>query len=265
MITDSYSNVGMLQGTNEFRRQQQEIDRERVLSMFPTDSTSPTIEGSLSTFSGIASDFGCLSEEELRSDSAYIAYYYSNANLNPRLPPPLQRLQGAGATNAVALGGIGDNRKFNQDDKGADHKSLFSMQLGVDVEDGDIGTEDEKEWGRDGLIGLRGLGLGIQQKIVDEMIQATYPQYIIFLDLEEIGQKGFTSTAQCHACCTSSFFFLLTSFKGLWAYCSETSLEYRVHILMQRSKAHLHSKNQHIRLSIFCFCFGCIIVTKYQP
>ncbi|KAH0664082.1 hypothetical protein KY284_029013 [Solanum tuberosum] len=171
MITDSYSNVGMLQGTNEFRRQQQEIDRERVLSMFPTDSTSPTVEGSLSTFSCIASDFGCLSEEELRSDSAYIAYYYSNVNLNPRLPPPLQRLQGAGATNAVALGGIGDNRKFNQDDKGADHKSLFSMQLGVDVEDGDIGTEDEKEWGRDGLIGLRGLGLGTQQKIVDEMIQ----------------------------------------------------------------------------------------------
>ncbi|KAL3365394.1 hypothetical protein AABB24_010505 [Solanum stoloniferum] len=171
MITDSYSNVGMLQGTNEFRRQQQEIDRERVLSMFPTDSTSPTVEGSLSTFSCIASDFGCLSEEELRSDSAYIAYYYSNVNLNPRLPPPLQRLQGAGATNAVALGGIGDNRKFNQDDKGADHKSFFSMQLGVDVEDGDIGIEDEKEWGRDGLIGLRGLGLGTQQKIVDEMIQ----------------------------------------------------------------------------------------------
>lgn len=29
------------------------------------------------------------SEEQLRSDPAYLAYYYSNVNLNPRLPPPL--------------------------------------------------------------------------------------------------------------------------------------------------------------------------------
>lgn len=31
----------------------------------------------------------CVSEEELRADPAYVAYYYSNVNLNPRIPPPL--------------------------------------------------------------------------------------------------------------------------------------------------------------------------------
>lgn len=32
---------------------------------------------------------GCDSEEQLRAHPAYLAYYYSNVNLNPRLPPPL--------------------------------------------------------------------------------------------------------------------------------------------------------------------------------
>lgn len=181
MITDSYSkmmsDVGMrsvLGGSNEFRRQQEENDRE---SMFRSDY----VEGSLSAFGGIAADFGCLSEEELKSDPAYIAYYYSNVNLNPFLPPPLLSKedwwQGAGGTNAAAygssvtLGGIRDKRKFNGGDKGADDTSLFSMQLGFGVEDGDIGTEDRKEWLRDGLIGSSGLGLGSQRKSVAEMIQ----------------------------------------------------------------------------------------------
>ncbi|XVE98819.1 hypothetical protein REPUB_Repub03eG0141300 [Reevesia pubescens] len=31
----------------------------------------------------------CQSEEQLRADPAYLAYYCSNVNLNPRLPPPL--------------------------------------------------------------------------------------------------------------------------------------------------------------------------------
>jgi len=31
----------------------------------------------------------CESEEQLRADPAYLAYYSSNVNLNPRLPPPL--------------------------------------------------------------------------------------------------------------------------------------------------------------------------------
>ncbi|KAF8103972.1 hypothetical protein N665_0182s0078 [Sinapis alba] len=48
-------------------------------------------EGSSSSSSEVFSmaieNYG--SEEELRSDPAYVAYYLSNINLNPRLPPPL--------------------------------------------------------------------------------------------------------------------------------------------------------------------------------
>ncbi|KAK4367185.1 hypothetical protein RND71_015065 [Anisodus tanguticus] len=121
----------------------------------------------------IAGDFGCRSIEELRSDPAYIAYYYSNVNLNPRLPPPLlskEEWRFAQGTNAaangtsMALGGIGDKRKLKE----VDDKSLFSMQLGFGVEDG---NGNGKEWRGDGLIGLRGLGLRTQQNGIAEMIQ----------------------------------------------------------------------------------------------
>ncbi|KAI7984484.1 hypothetical protein LOK49_LG15G01352 [Camellia lanceoleosa] len=104
------------------QRRQDVDDREKELNLFRSGSAPPTVEGSLSAvgglfnhsgggggdggFSGFAnnkSGNGFMSEEELRSDPAYLSYYYSNVNLNPRLPPPLmskedwrfaQRLQG---------------------------------------------------------------------------------------------------------------------------------------------------------------------------
>ncbi|TMW84641.1 hypothetical protein EJD97_024735 [Solanum chilense] len=224
MITDSYakmmSDIGMrsmLGGSNDFseelgmllserRRkqlQQQEVsDRERELSIYRSGSAPPTVEGSLNAFSGLmigsgsgggggdnVYDFGGLSEEELRSDPAYISYYYSNVNLNPRLPPPLlskedwryaQRLQGSGgggnvgsSGNSPVLGGIGDRRKGNRGeaDKGKDVESLFSMPMGFGAINEENGREARKEWGGDGLIGLPGLGLGSRQMSITEMIQ----------------------------------------------------------------------------------------------
>ncbi|VVA99019.1 unnamed protein product [Arabis nemorensis] len=47
------------------------------------------------------------SEEEIRSDPAYVAYYLSNINLNPRLPPPLISRENQHLVHH--LGGIGDN------------------------------------------------------------------------------------------------------------------------------------------------------------
>ena len=55
------------------------------------------------------------SEEQIRSDPAYLAYYYRNHHLNPRLPPPIlthanfhlaQRLQAAGLSRAGEGGGL---------------------------------------------------------------------------------------------------------------------------------------------------------------
>ncbi|XP_052174806.1 pumilio homolog 5 isoform X2 [Diospyros lotus] len=48
---------------------------------------SSSLNASLATFS--SSIGNCKSEEQLRADPSYAAYYYSNVNLNPRLPPPI--------------------------------------------------------------------------------------------------------------------------------------------------------------------------------
>ncbi|KAA8539484.1 hypothetical protein F0562_026176 [Nyssa sinensis] len=207
MITDGYSKMitdigmrSMLQ-SNDYgedlglllreQRRQEVSDRERELNLYRSGSAPPTVEGSLSAVGGLyghsgggAIDFGGVSEEDLRSDPAYVSYYYSNVNLNPRLPPPLlskedwrfaQRLQGSSGSSAS--GGIGDRRKVNRGgDDGGNNSSLFSMQLGFNGKKEENGIELRKpqgvaEWGGDGLIGLPGLGLGSRQKSIAEIIQ----------------------------------------------------------------------------------------------
>ncbi|RZB62895.1 Pumilio-like 2 isoform A [Glycine soja] len=191
--------IGML--LREQRRQEVD-DRERELNLYRSGSAPPTVEGSLSAvgglfggggggagtaagavfseFSGAKSGNGFSSEEELRSDPAYLSYYYSNVNLNPRLPPPLlskedwrftQRLKGG----ASVLGGIGDRRKVNRaDDNGG--RSLFATPPGFNMRKQESEVESENprgsaEWGGDGLIGLPGLGLGSKQKSLAEIFQ----------------------------------------------------------------------------------------------
>ncbi|KAI8539989.1 hypothetical protein RHMOL_Rhmol09G0225700 [Rhododendron molle] len=149
MITESYSkmmtDVGM-----------RSIDYGEELSVYRSGSAPPTVEGSLSAVGGLFGGHGGgFTEEEMRSDPAYISYYYSNVNLNPRLPPPMlskedwrfaQRLQGSG-------GSIGDRRKVSRGgDDGSD-------------------SRNRAEWGGDGLIGLSGLGLGSRKKSIAEIIQ----------------------------------------------------------------------------------------------
>lgn len=68
-------------------------------------SAPPNMEGSLASIKNLlmqhssrlnsslanlgSSIESCVPEEQVRSDPAYFAYYTSNINLNPRLPPPL--------------------------------------------------------------------------------------------------------------------------------------------------------------------------------
>nr|GMC72933.1 pumilio homolog 4 [Ipomoea batatas] len=136
------------------KRQQQQIDRsllferESELNIFRSGSAPPTVEGSLSAVgslfrnpnfslfdngNGNGGSGGALTEEEIRSHPAYLAYYYSHENLNPRLPPPLlsredwrvaQRFQQAGGS---AFSGIVDWRSNGFLDEGGS-SSLFSMQ-----------------------------------------------------------------------------------------------------------------------------------------
>ncbi|KAL5717296.1 hypothetical protein ACHQM5_010328 [Ranunculus cassubicifolius] len=172
------------------QRRQESNDRERELNLYRSGSAPPTVEGSLAAVGGLynhghgggdfsLSDFngsknGFVSEEELRSDPAYHTYYYSNVNLNPRLPPPLlskedwrsaQRFQGGGG----GVGGIGDRRKVHRvDDGGA--KSLFSSQPGFGSQKEESDAEAKKkhsEWEGNGLIGFSGIGLGRQKSFAE--------------------------------------------------------------------------------------------------
>lgn len=152
-----------------------ESDRERELSRLRSGSAPPTVQGSLGGgfFDGNGgSDF---TEEELRADPSYSSYYYQNVNLNPRLPPPLDRpsarhVQGpSGPRGSLA---VGDRRRVNQIGGGGGD-SLFSMQPGFGSKDEHI--SQGSEWSSDGFIGFSGLGLGNQQKSIADMIQVENP------------------------------------------------------------------------------------------
>ena len=118
-------------------------------------SAPPSMEGSLAAIKNIlmqqnsnpnsslanlsSAIENCMSEEELRSDPAYVAYYSSNINLNPRLPPPLisqenQRLM-------RHMGVFGNNwRSTSVDDSGNGSLHLSQVSLSTHTEESENDT-----------------------------------------------------------------------------------------------------------------------------
>ncbi|XP_068639998.1 pumilio homolog 1-like [Aristolochia californica] len=173
------------------------FDTERELNIYRSGSAPPTVEGSLTAAGSLfrvgGSDFppvclnknSLLSDQELLSHPAYLSYYYSHENQNPRLPPPLltkedwriaQRFQ-AGSSS---FGGIGDRRKKEIVDDGIS-KSLFSLQPGqrgdeeiIRPKKVNLTRQPSAEWlerEADGLIGLAGVRLGARTKSLADMLQ----------------------------------------------------------------------------------------------
>lgn len=92
MITDTYPN--MMPDISMRSMLKNRADYSEELDIHRSGSAPPTVEGSLNAVGGLfdakrSDGKGFVSEEELRTDPAYVNYYYSNVNLNPRLPPPL--------------------------------------------------------------------------------------------------------------------------------------------------------------------------------
>lgn len=191
MVSDSYSKMksdvaiqSMMMKNSDFgedlgvmrRRQQQEAsERESELARLRSGSAPPTVEGSLTAFGGLFGGGG--SEEELRADPSYANYYYSNANLNPRLPPPLVSKEDWRFAQRLK-GGIGDRRRLS----GRDHdgggnggeRSLFSVQPpGFDGNEDAAAVEGAAAgWGGgDRLIGLPAFGLGRRQRSMADLFQ----------------------------------------------------------------------------------------------
>ncbi|KAK8531834.1 hypothetical protein V6N12_053294 [Hibiscus sabdariffa] len=187
---------------------QQFVDHERDLNIYRSGSAPPTVEGSLSAVGSLFSipDFrdinditgvssnssnNGMSEDEIRLHPAYLSYYYSHENINPRLPPPLlskedwrvaQRFQAGGSS----LGGIGDWRKKKFDEEG-DSSSLFSMQPSLSAQQGkndlmelrnanarNFPRKMSADWldkGSGSLVGLSGSGLGARRKSFADILQ----------------------------------------------------------------------------------------------
>ncbi|XP_061997222.1 pumilio homolog 4 isoform X2 [Rosa rugosa] len=186
------------------QRNQHAIHRDREMNMYRSGSAPPTVEGSLSAVgslfrnsdfrdrdmrSRVSSNNGGLSEDEIRSHPAYLSYYYSHDNINPRLPPPLlsredwrvaQRFQ-SGST----FEGAGDWRKNNL--VGDGDKSLFSMQLGLSAQKADndlikfrnangssMPRQTSSEWldrNSNSLTGFPTNGLGARRKSFADILQ----------------------------------------------------------------------------------------------
>lgn len=189
------------------QRNQHLINRERDFNIFRSGSAPPTVEGSLSAvgslfrnpnFSDIHSisnnsssnNNAVLTDDEILSHPAYLSYYYSHDNINPRLPPPLlskedwrvaQRFQATGSL----LGGIGELKKKLVDE--GDGSSLFSMQPGLSVQKlendlmelrnanrNNLSMQNSAEWldrGSGGLTGMQGAGLGARRKSFADILQ----------------------------------------------------------------------------------------------
>ncbi|XP_038690451.1 pumilio homolog 4 [Tripterygium wilfordii] len=192
----------------QVQRNQHIIDRERDLNMFRSGSAPPTVEGSLNAVGSLftSTDFGdindisgasngnnngMLTDDEIRSHPAYLSYYYSHENINPRLPPPLlskedwrvtQRFQVGGSS----FGGIEELRKKKLFDE-SDNSSLFSLQPGLSVQKAEndllelrnsgtrnLSRQVSAEWvnrGSDSLIGSSSTGLGARRKSFADIFQ----------------------------------------------------------------------------------------------
>lgn len=213
---DLKNNSSILESELELLLLQKEQQRQRNHGLFVesardfdihrSGSAPPSVEGALSAAGSLsrnpnfaslhstASDTGTarvLTEEEIRSHPAYLAYYYSNENLNPRLPPPLlskedwriaQRVQAAGCS----VGGTGDLRNNLLVDDGVS-SSLLSMQprLAVKKAEEDLielrkaavrnlsrkNSTEYLEGSSSSSVGLSKAGMGTRRKSFADIVQ----------------------------------------------------------------------------------------------
>ncbi|KAM7526880.1 hypothetical protein LguiA_016782 [Lonicera macranthoides] len=184
-----------LESMLRMRRNPHIMDQERDLNMYRSGSAPPTVEGSLTAVGSLfrnpnfvqidsnsASTNGVLTEEEIRSHPAYLSYYYSHDNHNPRLPPPLLSKEDWRVAQRFQVG-IGERRKNNF----VEDRSLFSMQPGLAVQKAEdelmelrnatarnISRKNSVEWmdrSSGGVIGVPGAGMGSRRKSFADILQ----------------------------------------------------------------------------------------------
>nr|GEW37093.1 pumilio homolog 5-like [Tanacetum cinerariifolium] len=125
-------------------------EKQRNLGPNRTGSAPPTMEGSLAAIENLMSrhkiganaslNRGNVSEEQIRSDPSYVAYYSANVNLNPRLPPPLVSDENRHLLHNVAS--TGSNPRFTSFD---DSTRLTQSNLSTHKEESDDDQSTKQE------------------------------------------------------------------------------------------------------------------------
>ncbi|MCO5586548.1 hypothetical protein L7F22_040489 [Adiantum nelumboides] len=199
--------VGML--LRSHNRLDSMLNRKDVLP-HRSGSAPPSVQGSLAAIgsllpAGVEFDEGSPiansgssggvdiidSEQELRSDPAYLAYYYSHINLNPRLPPPIISCDNYLLAQHLASNNFSDKRKLRSFDD-SNKRSLFSAQSILPTHNEETeSSEDEKfpignllrqvsdnwaEKGGDVLPTNSFYGLGVRPKSLVDLIQQDFPR-----------------------------------------------------------------------------------------
>eukprot|EP00250_Pteridium_aquilinum_P016236 c23017_g1_i2 orf=716-3967(+) len=184
------------------------LNRKDVLP-HRSGSAPPSVEGSLAAMGGflppdVDSESSRIansgsgegidiidSEQELRSDPAYLAYYYSHINLNPRLPPPIISRDNYVLAQRLASSNFSDKKKFRSFDDSS-KRSLFLAQPMLPTHNEETeSSEDEKSpignllrhasgnWADKGGNALSGnslYGLGARPKSLVDLIQQDFPR-----------------------------------------------------------------------------------------
>uniref|UniRef100_A0A6P4AFH2 pumilio homolog 5 n=1 Tax=Ziziphus jujuba TaxID=326968 RepID=A0A6P4AFH2_ZIZJJ len=183
--------LGLLMKGHGLHRDQSDLIPNR------SGSAPPSIEGSFAAIRNLLNqqnvnvnqNFASLtntlknfeSEEQLRSDPGYLAYYCSNVHLNPRLPPPLASLENRHLLHRIA--GSGNNyRLTSQDDSGNGSLHLFRGSLSTHKEESEEDSSskqasDNLEENDSALFtGKNMASLASRHKSLVDLIQEDFPR-----------------------------------------------------------------------------------------
>lgn len=137
-----------------------------------------TSDSSLASLNNAVDSFD--SEEQLRADPSYIAYYFSNVNLNPRLPPPLTSSEKRHLVRNIG-GATGNNWRLTSfDDSGNSSLRLARTNLSTHKEESEddrspIRVPDDYEDRSTGFWSISEASVG-QRKRSGDLVQEDFPR-----------------------------------------------------------------------------------------
>ncbi|KAL1559523.1 pumilio 4-like isoform X2 [Salvia divinorum] len=179
------------------------VERERGLDINRSGSAPPSVEGALlaagsllrhpnfvkldsggsssSSSADNSGSMGILTEEEIRSHPAYLEYYYSHQNFNPRLPPPLLSKEDWRVAQRVRAAGSGVVRNGVENGSGV---MLYSMPVGLSVKKAEdemielrktalrnMSRKNSTESLEKGMMGASSSGMGVRRKSFADILQ----------------------------------------------------------------------------------------------